>query len=203
MHLWHILSVSRLAQKKAFARSSKSSDLLLSVPELRKDVSYGKLGKFLYCVPSLVGAGDFAPGSELRAIRIELKSDVRIAKFRGDPDHIDYASFRRTHDAMEMFVDARPKWPIRFFQVLLWNSESIENWTSEGFATAFREEFSKLKNGEMPIDAFFIPDFTEEERLAQASVLAFRFGISVEGAISAPEASKILRAAERRVGMTE
>lgn len=200
MVIWHYLSKSRLDQKIEFSRLN-NGQLLFEAPVIEKDISNQVLGKYLYCLPNLVGGAIFCAESEMRAIRIDLKSNCKIKKFAGNPDELDFRELKLQADGLDIFIDAAPIWPIRFRQILIWNPDVILCWKHDKkiIEQDFVLEFNSLVAGDLTSHDFFLKDFTQQEQVAQAVVLANHLGIKLSFDLELKKAQNIIKQAMKRI----
>ena len=187
MILWHILTEKRFAEKAKFAQLNQGN-LLFTQPRLDQDISNGKLGEFLYCLPRIGGGAAFVSHEPLRAIRIELTDNAKVVRFSGNPDEIDYLRLKQNADALDMQIWAPPHWSIRFRQILIWNPASVKSWSTDQTDVWFQEEFNALLQREVSRDDFFMNDFSFEEQIAQAELLGRSLGVEIPFTMSQEDA---------------
>jgi hypothetical protein len=179
MILWHFLTRSRLTEKLEYAQSN-NGELLLHPPELSKDLTKGKLTRYIYCLPSICSGMNFGgDDAGLCLLQIRLKESAKGYKFRGDPRHLDYQDLTGGFDFIDMVVDASEFSNIRFRQLLLLNSSAVKSWHHSlqiDFRTDFEVEHEKIKSRQFQRDNFFMIDFTLEEIQAAVDLNAHLLG---------------------------
>ncbi len=174
LKLWHFLSEEALEKKRAHAVAN-GGELLLHPPAPRGNITKGVLQHFIYCLRYAVGGIHFlGRTSRPRLIRIDLKPETRVFRFIGDPSQIDWRGTMDKYDVIDMVVDACPAWPIRFRQSLLLHSSAVVHWSDNvaEIKMEFLSDIEALRQGTIPASEYFYTDFTQEEQLSAAMVLA-------------------------------
>jgi hypothetical protein len=172
MVFWHFLSKLHLGKKIEYAKLNNGK-LLLTKPEISKDVSSGRLPPYLYCLSNIVGGSLFTE-DELQVLKIQLTCRARIFKFNGNPDHIEYEYLSRDFDLIDMKVEKSGDWPVAFRQYLLLNSDAVESWSYDrkSLEVEFRQQFRALVEGRLKSEDFFMTDVLIDDQIVMASLIA-------------------------------
>lgn len=179
MHIWHFLSKERLLQKTEYA-ANYSGELLLHPPEPSKDITKGRIAKYIYCLPSILSGMNFSDQNKIGVIKISLKTNTRIFNFEGNPDLLNYTELLRGYDIIDMTVSSPEFSEIRYRQILLLNSQVITKWEHSlecDFSLDYEKEWERIQQNSFPQKDFFMVDFSPSEILSAARINSSAMGL--------------------------
>jgi hypothetical protein len=200
--LYHYLSEDALVKKCEFWKTNNK--FLLYPPCFESDITQGIIKNFIYCLKNPIGGVYFlCKSNKPRLIKIILDDNARIFKFVGNPKEINWKKIEKNYDIVDMIVDDKPKWPIKFQQTLLINCNIVKNWIFDErlLMAEYLDNLEKLKRNEISHEDYFYMDFRNNEQVSSAIVVAKLLKYLEIGDDECRKNMKIVKNALKRVGV--